>query len=484
MAQIESVDVKCPLCGSTFAATPHSEGSRVTCPECHSQVKIAGPAASSSDDFDWLQLESDLPAVAAASSTAGPPKPMAAAPDIFLDPPRDEFDIPDLPPAPPLAGSRPAVVPPLSEEDLDALSGFSHDEDQRPAPVKVVREQPAGDIFRVKCPICESLTYAKLNQVGKQIRCGDCHSTITVPPPPKAKTKYVPDIEATKAYSFQDGDNTGDHPKPADPFRKSADDYLRDAEASMETAPDDDWTVPSITEWFTGVVGIFRDPAVIVYWLVLTAMAAIPAGIAISYSSSIVVMGLFAGGMLFAAIIVAHGFAILQSVANGERKVSEWPSVDFWEWMGPLFVAVCAVAVSAAPVWIATQYFWGPSLMTVALTMLSLYFLYPIVLLSMLDEQSVFVPFSASVSKSVVRSSEHWGGCYLSSAIVFAVLYLIFMAASTMSPVAGATVSIAATVAAVFIYFGLLGRLAFSIGQAVNAPPMENDIQRNPKLPN
>ena len=40
----------------------------------------------------------------------------------------------------------------------------------------------------------------------------------------------------------------------------------------LETAPDDDWAVPSLTEWFGGVFGIFRDPAVIVYWLGLTAL--------------------------------------------------------------------------------------------------------------------------------------------------------------------------------------------------------------------
>lgn len=484
MAQTESIDVKCPLCARSFAAAPSRAGERVSCPHCQAVVKIAGPSASDADDDDWLRLESDLPPPSAYASDVAPSnRPGPVHSDTLDNTPFDEFDIPDLPPAPAMPGASTMAVPPLSEDDLNALSGFSHDEDQSPAPVKIVRDAATSDTFRVKCPICESLTYAKLAQVGKNIRCGDCHSTITVPPPPKVKTKYVPDIQASKAYAFQDGDNSGEHPKPADPFRKSADDYLRDAEASMESEPDDDWAVPSLKEWFVGVVGIFRDPAVVVYWLVLTTMAAIPAGIAVSFSSSIVVMGLFAGGLMFAAIVVAHGFAILQSVANGERRVSEWPSIDFWEWIGPLFVAVAAVAVSAGPVWVVAQYFRGSTLPTVALTMLSLYFLYPVVLLSMLDEQTVFAPFSANISKSVVRSSEHWGSLYLSSALVFFILFLVFMIASTMSLVAGTVVSIAATVAGVFIYFGLLGRLAFSIGQAVNAPPMVNDVQRNPKLP-
>jgi DNA-directed RNA polymerase subunit RPC12/RpoP len=499
MASFDTIDVQCPLCGKEFSSPNTGAGAAIHCPHCGNRSKMPGAPATQNDDDQWLRLDEDLPPATVVVTTAAASKPSSPmdssfGKDIFDNPPFDnspfddsEFQIPDLPPAPPLAGTQPGTnvqpIPPLSAADLAVLSGFADEDDQQPAPVKVVRDAPQSDSFRVKCPICESLTYAKLHQVGKKIRCGDCHSTITVPPPPKVKPKYQPDIEATKAYTFQDGGTEGDNPKPADPMRKSASDYLRDAEAAVETKPEDDWEVPSVTAWLGRVVGIFRDPAVIVYWLVLTAVAAIPASIAIRYSSSIVVMGLFAGGIFFAGILMAHGIAILQSVANGEKRVSEWPSFDFWDWLGSLFVAASAVAVAAGPVWLGTQYFFGPSLITVAMTMASLYMLYPFVLLSMLDEQSVFVPFSTDVSKSVMRSSERWGELYLSSAIVFFLLFLVFMFASIMTPIPRATLSIAASVAAVFVYFGLIGQLAFSIGQAVNAPPMANDVERKPKLP-
>jgi hypothetical protein len=93
------------------------------------------------------------------------------------------------------------------------------------------------------------------------------------------------------------------------------------------------------------------------------------------------------------------------------------------------------------------------------------------------------VPFSIAVSKSVTRSSEQWGGLYLSSAIVFCVLFMIYMANTAMDSLVGLVIAIAATVAAVFIYFALLGQLAFAIGHAVNAPPMVNDVVRKSKLP-
>ncbi len=51
-------------------------------------------------------------------------------------------------------------------------------------------------------------------------------------------------------------------------------------------------------------------------------------------------------------------------------------------------------------------------------------------------------------------------------------------AASTMSPPVAAVVSIVAGVGVTFVYFSMIGRLAYAIGQAVNAPPMKNDIDR------
>lgn len=499
MTPLDSIDVVCPLCGGKFSYPDNTASERVPCPHCGGKVKVAGRSTTQSDDNEWLRLDDDVfPQSADERSQPTHKTPVGKnkesgvvqpSKDSFSDDSSlDEFQIPDLPPLSdlpiPIPGPMPAVVPPLSEADLEALSGFSTNDDQTPAPVKVVRTVSTDDSFRVKCPICESLTYAKINQVGKKIRCGDCHSTIVVPPPPKVKTKYQPDIESAKAYTFQDSDNSGDHPKPADPFRKSADEYLRSAEAAVvEKADDDDWTVPSIKDWAINVVGIFRDPSVIGYWVFLSALAAIPACIAIQFSSSIILMGMFAGGILFAGLLVAHGFAILQSVANGEKEVTEWPVVDFWAWIGPLFVAASAIGVSAGPAWLLGQYFFGVSLTTVAMAMMSLYVLYPFVLLSMLDEESVLVPFSVEVSKSVTRSSEQWGGLYLSSGILFFLLFVVYLATAAMPSLFGVVVAIAATVATVFIYFALLGQLAFAIGHAVNAPPMVNDVVRKPKLP-
>lgn len=489
MTSFDSIDVTCPQCGKKFSAPQSSAGTRIPCPHCASSVKIAGLSSHQAEDDEWLRLDDDLPM----PSTQTPPPIKKPTPAVTpapastnaaaFDDSLDEFMIPDLPAAPLVREFKSSVVPPLSEADLDALSGIVNDDEQRPAPVKVVRETQTNEAFRVKCPTCESLTYAKLSQVGKTIRCGDCHSTIVVPAPPKAKVKYAPDIESAKAFTFQDSGDDGENPRIPDPLRKSASDYLRDAEAAIDETEEEEWTLPSFGDWFKGVFGIFRDPSVIGYWIFLSAFAALPTIVALYYESSMIVMGLFVGGLLYGAILVAHGFAILQSVANGEDEVSEWPVIDFFGWMGPLFIAASAIAVSAGPVWFITQFVGMPTLVVVGLSLLSLYFLLPFVLLSMLDEQSVLMPFSSEVSKSVTRCGEQWGIAYLSSAVLFIALFITLVIASAMPLVMSVLVSCGATVATVFLYSGILGRLAYSIGQAVNAPPVVQQIERNPKMP-
>ena len=507
----KSSDLICPLCRGMFSASTSEGNPTLVCPHCGGKIKVAGAGSVASDDDDWLKLDDDAespavtlaPAVRSTRPARGPhaaaTKGSSPVTSVGLGTdgdPLDEFSIPDLPPLMPatsFAGRGPTVgdvpttigsVPPLSDRDLDALRGFSNDDEQASAPVKQVKPMALapGDDFRVRCPICESITYAKVSQVGKKIRCHDCHSTILVPKPPKPKVKYQPDIESAKAFTFQDADGTGDNPRPVDPFRKSAEELLRNAEASV-VEQDDDWTVPSLRDWAAGVFGIFRDPMVVGQLVILTGLASVPACVFVVLQNPVLLIGLFVSLLLLSAVVIANGFAILQSVANGEKKVSEWPLIDIIAWMGPLLMTIAALMVASGPVLILGNLVFGVSLTMVTMAMLSIYVLFPFVLLSMLDEESVFVPFSIDVSKSVTRCSEQWGALYLSSGILFFVLFLIFLASAGMPPMMRVVVSIAATIATTFIYFALIGQLAYTIGHAINAPPMVNDRVKNTKMP-
>ncbi|MCG8650051.1 MAG: hypothetical protein MI861_09465, partial [Pirellulales bacterium] len=139
---------------------------------------------------------------------------------------------------------------------------------------------------------------------------------------------------------------------------------------------------------------------------------------------------------------------------------------------------VAATMVAVIPAWAIAQFAFGPSLLAVAFTMFSIYLLFPFVILSMLDMESPFVPFSAEVARSVTKCEEAWGGFYFSSGLLFFGLFLVFAMATAMTGAVGAVIAVFAGIAITFTYFSMIGRLAYAIGQAVNAPPVKHEIDR------
>ena len=108
----------------------------------------------------------------------------------------------------------------------------------------------------------------------------------------------------------------------------------------------------------------------------------------------------------------------------------------------------------------------GPSLLVLLAGMFAVYLVFPFVLLSMMDMGNVLQPFSAEVARSVTDSQEAWGGLYFSSAILFAALFLLIVSMNGLAGHSGIAISLTASIAVVFIYFGMIGRLASAIGQA------------------
>ncbi len=251
------------------------------------------------------------------------------------------------------------------------------------------------------------------------------------------------------------------------------------AEQSDEEEQEPSYDTPDIRQWLMSVFGIFIDPGVLAHWLGLSFIGSVPALIAFSFESQVLVMALFPGAILLSVLIVACAFAILLSVANDEQSVSEWPTMDPVGWFELMILALAAVGLAAIPAWSLGHIFFKPGLLAIALTMFSVYALFPFFILSMLDMQSVMMPFSPEVARSASRCQESWGGFYFSSGLLFAGLFLFFTALSGASPAVRAALGIIATIGVTFTYFAMIGRLAHAIGQAVNDPPKKNDVDRS-----
>ncbi|TWU60538.1 hypothetical protein Poly51_08140 [Rubripirellula tenax] len=512
--------LQCPRCHGSVSVADDAAGQRVTCPHCEKPFLAPGVAASTKDDDDWLKLDDDampaaVPVVAAAAKSSSPEKsppekkPPQKSPQAntlgslpFDDVDFDNVDVGDLkmPDQFKVRDAKPVTKPKGVSDDDALLAEFTSDLDEFTAKAETVpaAKAPAAPVkpaapvakpvapthaseFRVICSICSSVSYAKAAQSGKTITCPDCHSPILVPPPPKIRPKVEMNLDEAASFQFEQSPINDRRP---DPYAKSAADLLEEASREeVVSGPHKYEDEPDLKEWFVSVFGVFTDPGVVMHWIAISILAAVPAFFILSTDISILRLAMIGGGTILGGIVVSCGFAILQSVANQEERVSEWPVFDPFGWLGTLFVALAAAGVAVVPVWMACSFVFGQSLISVAITMFSVYALFPFVLLSMLDMESPFVPFSAEVARSVTKCQESWGGFYFSSGLLFVCLFLLLATLSTMEPPIASAIAIFAVIFIAFTYFAMIGRLAYSIGQSVNAPPMENDIDRTRQLP-
>lgn len=497
--------LQCPRCHGAVSVADDAGGARVVCPHCEQPFLTPGVTATTNDDDDWLKLDSDpIPATAKPTPTNTPTpavdEPVLVDESMLVDD-DDEYTIPTGP----AKTSKPATnffgdvdlsdiedeftaeidtpVPGFRGQPVSGQAKPVSAKPTSPAPTFPVQPPPAkpaepkfASEYRVSCLTCGSAVYVKASQAGKTIKCTDCYSPIVVGPPPKVVAKAGPTLDDAEAFQF--GPSTVGDKRP-DPFTKSAEALLAEASREEEVrGPIKYDDQPDLVEWFKGVFGIFVDPGVVMHWIALSVLGGVPAYFMLSSDASILRLGLMIGGGILGGIVVSCGFAILQSVANQEDAVTEWPVFDPFAWLGQLIVAVAAAGVAVVPVWVLSNWLLGGGLLSTAMTMFSVYALFPFVLLSMLDMGSPLVPFSAEVARSVSKCQEAWGGFYFSSGLLFAGLFLLLASLSTSDAPFSAVIAIAAVIGIAFTYFAMIGRLAYSIGQAVNDPPMVNDIDR------
>ncbi|MGB0759240.1 MAG: hypothetical protein ACPGPS_06875 [Rubripirellula sp.] len=379
--------------------------------------------------------------------------------------------------------------PPVKKNALDAIralgasaSNIGDDSATNTAAAPRAASVEYESEFRVTCKVCGTITYAKAVDSGKTTKCSDCYSEILIPKPPRIRKK--PEIDIANAETFSLGQNNSEERKTADPFRKSAADLLAEASRQEEDAsPPVYEDTPNVLEWVKNVFGIFKDPGVIMHWVCLSVAAAIPTALLVSIEQEslqlLLTIGMMIGGLILGGITVSCAFAILLSVANGNDQVEDWPSTDVFQWLDQLTLVLGATGLVAIPMWTICFLTNSTGLLGVALVMFSIYLLLPFILLSMLDMGSVFAPFSPELARSVSKCQEEWGGFYFSSGLLFGLLFLftamIWYLPGSLGIVATTTLCIFTT----FAYFGMMGRLAYTIGQSVNAPPKKNDIDRS-----
>jgi hypothetical protein len=341
--------------------------------------------------------------------------------------------------------------------------------------------------------------YATAAEIGKIKKCPDCHTPCEVKEPKAGVATTATVTSALRPPGARDiptsdvvaSINTG----AAEPMLSAEDDelLLRAPEAitvpppklpkledfDTEQEEEDDWSDETmhqeIRPFVTGVIGFLFQPGAatrcIAYAIGAAGLSAV-AHVVIWIFKAGGALGQFTGvgggvlillpSLLFAVSLAVIYLTIIQETANGSDVVEGWPDMNFFDWaLNARFVLV-ALAIAAGPGAILSTGLlmtlpWDNPLWF-ANVVVSVWMLFPWIILSMLGGASMASIYNPKVVQSIIRSRDGLLMFFIQSALVMLGVYLgMFAQYSTSLPLVA--FGAAAAVALGFIYARLLGRL-------------------------
>ena len=174
-------------------------------------------------------------------------------------------------------------------------------------------------------------------------------------------------------------------------------------------------------------------------------------------------LGAMLAGVGCAGVAAIHGLTILLETTAGNDRMENWPNVGlFLDWIGELWfvfnTAAISVLLGLGLNWLLPELLTSRDL-TVAVTV---FLLFPVLLLCTLESNSPFVPISTVVFASLGRQCIAWLAFYFQSGcLLAAAAALVYYLGPLLDLRAAIPLAALLFSAVVMIYFRLLGRLAF-----------------------
>jgi len=476
---------ECPVCHTRLTAPKDQIGKQVACPDCRTPMAVpAKPGARSRTQ----PTPQEAYAVCEDCDPSSPPAPQPEYMPIFCgrcgtlmqvttDQVGSEVTCPDCSAVQvvelPRLHARHRIAP-----TTDA-SYEVHLESGQPPPESVANREHVGFVCR-----CGTRLHALVSEVGQQLTCPTCGRSVTVPPPKRKRPKPDPTKEVkgqydTVAPTAEESQSPAVHRPPmwySGRFTRALDEHGR---LPPETPPPR-WPLLSGVFTFPWRHGTWEK------WLSLSVAATLIGGMGLFGWSLGRGIGLGAGigatgpavlSMLFmvlagtlacgwTGVLFINLLTILGDTAAGADDVGDWPDpTAFLDWAGKTFFVTDSLAVSVLAgkgvSWLLDRVEQPGIYAMVGLPLV----LFPLVLLSMLEMNSPLVPLSTTVCRSLVDHWRAWIGFYLETILLAAAIGGILIAA--LLPQSGLVgiplliLLVFALVAALMIYFRLLGRLAW-----------------------
>jgi hypothetical protein len=433
----------CPKCGNPLRLAGLPVGEQVRCPKCEAPIVIGGSKPT---------------ATKPAATKPAAPKPAAAKPAIkpTVPPVAKSVDPPSAQPAPPIAVPLATVVDPTAE------------------PPKVVAVNPFTDRMPGELPIARPVS------VSDNFDDDDAYEP-EIPLIPSTIVPQEPIIDANLG-NFDElrrevrvpGDDAPEVILPNESPVDHSDLYF---ESARKRGLVRYYYTPDPPRWtfFSGVFGYPWRGANLSRW------AAMSFGLGVSLALCIktiellstwdgdllgllMIVGAVIVSLLTSAFVTPACQVAIQDTADGHDLAQDSSMPEWDQWMMTTLSWLMLGAASAAlgyPLSLAI----GPSAF-----LISLWLLFPVLLLGSMETNSVVMPVSVPVLQSLLRCGHLWLMFYLVATPVFGGAII---AAESLYPKFPGTVLLLGgpvLAAVLLIYSRLLGRLAWRISGAAVAP--------------
>ncbi len=472
-AKLAGKQISCPKCGTTLLLPlPETENSE-TSDSLSDPMVFAGvgeskanPALESSSPVS--ESTKSTPSLNSLSSSMDDDDEFRLAP-VETTPakkvttplksvnPLDDFDLGDFDNlAPPMEPSRSADAA-RSTATQGSIGTSSNQQKAKPlsGPSKKPSAQSSAPLrtdFRYPCKVCGTSMYADINEVGNKVRCPDCYTEFSIPSPPpgwnKPKNIGPTSLDDGAAMPLAAAEGLG--VRTSGPTTSSAEVMMERAAASL--AEDDEKTRREIYDfegsgWAIRNFGFLKDPSAIVIALVTGVFlggalvgALVIGGMAANSTGELerkesmrgiasnLALAILAAPIFFGAL--ANGVAVLEAAANQLQRIARWPAFNIGEAMDEVMVVAAAFGIAALPGAL-LQWFGSsigvPDILATIVMLLVTWFAFPVLLLSMLDNQAVTEPISQDVIKSMQSRHNAWGAMYMMTAMAFLFLFGLYV---------------------------------------------------------
>lgn len=487
------VTVVCPVCATRMYATKDQIGQTMTCPDCGATAVVREPEPTAAPELTPPVTTEEY----AVLRDQGQPSPdnrevyQAYIPVVcptcetrMLATERDvgqEIACPDC--------QTRVRVPPLAIKAPSQPYRRTAEEREDDYDVGRGRTGRGQSEFLLVCGVCHTRLYATRDQVGHEILCPDCYTPILVPEAPAAAETGPEEVEAydvtTSAPPPLEITIPGYEPIVDDgPLRRKKDpiEERRERELAEQSQRPRKRrkSEPLPTLGFTFFSGVFNFPFYHGVWNRWIGLSGGMFGVVLIAMMSSIAFVCFAAVLLasFLAwfmVTMADMLDIVRDTAAGADEVE--PTEQLWmdrlfECLFPLFALGVAVLPAVGLAQLGMTMPWiAPA---------CVFFLFPVVLLSMMANGSPVIPFSPSVFASLLFSCRAWAVFYgltflMGAAIAMIGWLLSLVTVLSITLIGGlffivpllfdALVLAVALVWAMLVYSRLLGRLAWYCSQ-------------------